>query len=203
MMTNLLHPALLYYGNTREQVFPVVLVIGREPNADSAMGSHAGAYNFREYPYAGIWNIAYSLMAEEIGLKGQRLKRICERARSSPFLFGNALPLGITNAVPNKLPQRLAVQNEARQHIQNVFSFEDLISRVRLVLLSGLHGTEFSKSCEAIAEQCQRWNLPSVSLPFFRGPNKVRIKQQLALVDRSRMSEVGSAFLEIQPKGKG
>lgn len=202
-MTRHLHPALLYYGNTREQVFPLVLVIGREPSTDMAMGSHAGLYNFREYPHAGIWNIAYSLIAEKVDLKGWKLKRICERVGSSPIVFGNALPIGVNSAVADKRPYRLAVQNKARQHVRNVFSFADLMSRVGFVLMSGLHGTEFSESREAIVEQCLQWDLPSVWLPFFRGPSKARIKQELTPADRARISEIALAFLAAYSEARG
>lgn len=202
-MTTNLHPALLYYRSTREQVFPLVLVIGREPNTEMSMGSHAGPYNFREYPYTGIWNIAYSLVAEEVSLKGWKLKRICEKVGSSPIVFGNALPVGIKSAVPNKLPYRLAAQNKARQHVQNVFAPDELISRVGLVLISGLDLAEFSESREAIAEQCLRWSLPSVWLPFFRGPNKATIKQGLTPAGKAKISEIALAFLAAYPEPRG
>lgn len=131
------HPALLYFDKTREQSFPLALIIGREPNSKMEMGTHAGTYDWREYPRAGLWNMSYSLMAEAVHMRGYELKRICLRCNGSPILIGNALPHGVESKVLNKKPQRMAVQYRASQHINTIFSFADLISRVELVVMSG------------------------------------------------------------------
>lgn len=189
------HPALLYYDKTREQSFPLVLIIGREPNTKMEMGNHAGTYDWREYPRAGLWNMAYSLMAEAVGLRGYVLKRICVRCNGSPILIGNALPHGVESKVSNKKPQRMAVQPRASQHINAIFSFADLISRVELVVMSGLSGEQFAASREAIVGQCRSRGLHLAVVPFLFGPNKARIKQALTEADGAKMKGLTSAFL--------
>lgn len=196
------HPALLYFDETREQSFPLALMIGREPNSKMEMGNHTGTYDWREYPRAGLWNMSYSLMAEAVGLRGYDLKKICVQCSGSPILIGNALPHGVESRVANKKPQRMAVQSRASQHINAIFSFDDLISRVELVVLSGLSGEEFTASREAIIEQCRSKELHLAMVPFFFGPNKAKIKQALTGADEAKMRRITSVFL-ASCQGKG
>jgi hypothetical protein len=170
-------------------------MIGREPNTNMEMGNHAGAYDWREYPRAGFWNMAYSLMAGTVGLKGYVLKRICLRCNGSPILIANALPHGVESKIPNKKPQRMVVQSRASQHINTIFSFADLISRVEVVVMSGLFGEQFAASREAIVEQCRGRKLHLASVPFFFGPNKAKILKVLTEADGAKMKGVTSAFL--------
>lgn len=108
-----------------------------------------------------------------------------------------------SSKVFNKKPQRMAVQSRASQHINTIFSFDDLISRVELVVMSGLSGEQFAASREAIVEQCRSRGLHLAMVPFFFGPNKAKIKQALTVVDDAKMKGVTSAFLASCPRAGG
>jgi hypothetical protein len=43
------HPMIYLWGNTEEQSFPLILVIGREPNFDQPVGTHVGKIDVEEF----------------------------------------------------------------------------------------------------------------------------------------------------------
>ena len=126
MSTTNSHPILLYFGDTAEIECSLVLMIGREPNTDHQIVPGAGPYDFREYPKAAFWNIAYGVVAQSVGRTGAKLKQACIRKNASPILFANSLPIGIKSFVVDKLPERGTVTAElARRHVEAVFALDD------------------------------------------------------------------------------
>jgi len=96
------HPLFQTYANTLQQTFPLVLIIGREPNTDLEISGEHGLYNFDDHPRCAFWNVAYSVVAETQGLSAAQLKQQCRHRRSSPLVFADALPIGIKYAVRRK-----------------------------------------------------------------------------------------------------
>ena len=43
------HPLFLAFGQTTEKDFPIVLVVGREPNNNSISDKTVGQYDFNKY----------------------------------------------------------------------------------------------------------------------------------------------------------
>jgi hypothetical protein len=159
-------------------------MIGREPNTDMTIVDEKGPYDFRDYPRAQFWNIAYGIVAEQMQLQAWQLKELCVRKDSSPILFANSLPIGSKfRAVDTDEKRRSVTAENAKEHIRNVFSFSDLIQRVSLVIMSGLD------------EICGALGIQVAATPFFFGPNKAKIDLALSTADRSKLTAIGSAFL--------
>lgn len=189
------HPILLYFDKTDRKDFPLALMIGREPNTSMEIAEEAGPYDFRQYPTAQFWNIAYGLMAESVGLQAWQLKKLCVQKQGSPLLFGNSLPIGIKFKDPEVHVKRETINNEtAQRHIQKVFSF-DLISRVRLVIMSGLESSAFAASRNAVKSECNTRGIHFAETPFLFGRNKSKINQILTDADRTQIKGIISAFL--------
>lgn len=197
MSTNPTHPALLYFGNTLELNCQLVLMMGREPNTDYRIVSGAGPYDFREYPKAAFWNIAYGLVAQSVQMTGAKLKQVCIHKNASPILFANSLPIGIKSSVDDKLQDRRKVTTESAQnHVRSVFALDDFISRVRIVIMSGLSENVFDASRRAIRIECDSRSIHVAEVPFFFGPNKAKIDAVLTDFDRVRLREVASGFIK-------
>ena len=63
------HPIISVYGNTDSKCFPIILVVGREPNSAAKFVNTIGQYDFEEYPRCSFWNISYSIIGEIINEK--------------------------------------------------------------------------------------------------------------------------------------
>jgi hypothetical protein len=176
------------------------MMIGREPNTDWQIVPGAGPYDFREFPRCQFWNVAYGVVAESIGKSGYEIKQECVRKGSSPILFANSLPIGIKSFVANKQQQRSSVTAAvARQHVEDVFAIDDLVSRVRVVIMSGLtqlSAGDFTVTRDAVKKECQTRGIHVAQVPFFFGPNKPKIDAALTEKDRGKLGEVASAFLK-------
>ena len=57
------HGILLSFGTTIDHAFPLILIIGREPNTDLRIVNDLGKYDFREAPHCGFWNTSYGTIA--------------------------------------------------------------------------------------------------------------------------------------------
>jgi hypothetical protein len=195
------HPILTSFGVTKRRTFPLILVIGREANTDLPIGKGDGPYDFRLFPRAGFWNNAYGLLAKSVGRKCGGLKDICERNESSPIIFGNCLPIGIKNEVTNKYPLRKAVsENEKREHVRRLFSLGELVSRVEMVIMSGVKDDVFLASREVVLSECRIQGKQIVQVPFFYGGNRKAIERELAEFDEGRacvkLQAIASGFLD-------
>jgi hypothetical protein len=190
------HPILFYFGTTDKKEFPLALMIGREPNTDMTIVDEKGPYDFRDYPRAQFWNIAYGIVAEQMQLQAWQLKELCVRKDSSPILFANSLPIGSKfRAVDTDEKRRSVTAENAKEHIRNVFSFSDLIQRVSLVIMSGLDDEVFAASRSEVRQICGALGIQVAATPFFFGPNKAKIDLALSTADRSKLTAIGSAFL--------
>ena len=56
------HPLFLTFGQTTEKDFPIVLVVGREPNNNSISDKTVGQYDFIKYSKCAFWNIAFKVL---------------------------------------------------------------------------------------------------------------------------------------------
>ena len=181
------HPCLLSYGTTDKSDLPLILVVGREPNGTSAVGSGWGTYDFYEKipgnRRAGspFWDGAYGVMgtASTPSIDTKGFKALVAARGLSPIIFADALPHGIDNAVRKKAAQRLALSTaDIEAHVASVFSHKTFINRVRIVLLSGL-GEGFERSSRIYEDESRRRNIPFQHLPFFAGQNIPQIRNDI------------------------
>lgn len=191
------HPALLTFRQTHAQDFPLIMIVGREPNSHEGAVHGHGDYDFRREGSrrCAFWNTSYGVAAGTVGLTTAAFKALCVGRDASPLVYTDALPITILNGVKDKRPFRLAVSDEAvREHIEHVFSHEDIVRRVRLVIISGLKDDSFVRSVAGYQAACGARRLPVVQVPFFFGNNTPAIRAELGPDNTKRIQAVMEQF---------
>lgn len=189
------HPMIQSYANTLAHTFPLILMIGREPNTALPISTDHGQYDFRAYPHCGFWNIAYSTVARTVQLTTAQFKQMCHEQQGAPIIFADALPIGLKQAINNKNSYRLQLTTAAiAQHIARIFTYEPLLHRVQFVVTSGLYRPTFAVAIAQIELHCQALSLPYRHLPFFFGTNTPNIQAALTEGDRSAIRQIMEQF---------
>lgn len=189
------HPIIVTYADTKEATFPLILVIGREPNSSKTIDNIIGSYDFEECPKTQFWNISYSVIAGTHEWEGKKLKRKCKQWNESPIIYADALPIGIPNKTKNKDAIRRELAPAAIQkHIDNLFSHDHIIERVQLVIASGLDGPRFRVARKKIQELCEKRGKKFVRVPYFHGVNKQKIEEALSQKTRGKIRKVLNTF---------
>ncbi len=130
-----------------------------------------------------------------MGLRTKKLKQLCIQRRGSPIIYADSLPHSIPNHVTSKHTYRGQISEaDAEAHITRVFSHRQLIDRVQLVIMSGLHQDVFNHARDAIADACTVKAIPVIHLPFFYGTNTPRIQAQLTAGDRTIINSIYERF---------
>ena len=175
------HPILCLFGHSATAAFPLILVIGREPNGPYPVTNHVGGYDFRHAPRCAFWNTAYGVAARLLGTNTSELKRRAVLQNGSPIVFADALPQSIPARVGPKLLRRAALpEADVLRHVDNLFSHEAVIGRVRLVIASGLQAGVFAPALRGIERHCEERGLPLAQIAFCFGPNLAKIMDQLS-----------------------
>lgn len=190
------HACLISYARTDAANFPLILVVGREPNEDLPPSEEVGNYNFRTSGRCAFWNVAYGLLGSvgEPPRLSRQIKAEAEAAAASPILFADALPLTLRHAARNKAAARLAIEDAAiERHVAAVFSHRALIDRVRVIILSGL-GPSFERSGTAYRRLAEERGIALAKLPFFYPTNLPAIRERLGNELRSHLADVLTAF---------
>ncbi len=191
------HPTILYFDETAAAPFPLILVIGREPNSDLTIANAVGRYDFRTNPRVGFWNTSYGMLAHVVGLDTRGLKQLCGERRGSPIIYADSLPRCLRNHVVDKRTHRIQItEAEVEEHIVNVFSHRQLIDRVQLVIMSGLHDDVFRYARDVIDRRCEREKIRAIHVPFFYGTNTQRIQATLTEETRTGIKFIYEGFLQ-------
>lgn len=192
-----MHPCLILYGATDQRSFPLVLMVGREPNESIPASTASGPYDFDGSPRCAFWNVSYGFAGHlsQPPLKTAELKRLCRATGASPLVYADALPISIKNAVRDKGSYRgLVPIDEIERHVRAVFSHEGIIDRVKLVLLSGL-GPAFAPSVNAYRRECEARQIRCEAVPFFYPTNTPRIRDSLGEDATAELRRVMSHFV--------
>lgn len=169
------HPLITGYKKTLERSFPLILVIGREPNSNVQFIDKVGLYDFDEAPRCAFWNMAYKLVAELDNMTVRQFKQICRLHNSSPIIFSDALCLPIKSEIRNKTKIRGELSHkDIGQHINNIFA-KSILTRVKLILLSGLNRKEFQYSNAKFVRICSENNFQFQEIPFLYPTNYKKI----------------------------
>jgi hypothetical protein len=190
------HPLLLAFGKTYEHTFPLILVIGREPNETTSSDKSLGSYDFREFPRCAFWNTAFHVFGKFNARKTSALKLEFIRKEASPIVFTDALAFGIKNQVADKNSLRKGMKEEDfNQQAEDIFSHLEVIGRTKLILLSGLsdeclYGT-FKKT---IAKKAGALHIRVKEVPFFYPTNSKAIYEQLSADEAPVLQEVYEGF---------
>ncbi len=176
---------LLGYKDTFSRSFPLILVIGREPNTNKQIVNCLDTYDFREGSGCGFWNTSYGMVARIVELGTRQVKDKCEKLSASPILYADSLPKGILTATKNKQQQRKNITKEEKQiHIANLFAFEAIRQRVRIIITSGLNSSTFDFSKKEIDRHGQALGISVCHVPFFYGTNAKEIQLKLSEQDK-------------------
>jgi hypothetical protein len=210
------HPAIIGLGNTfaSDATSQLIMVVGREPNSHAQVTQGLGRYTFskdreqdEDYaPHCGLWNSTYTVMARAIGLNGGtagEAKEMCRVMRRSPVIFSDAMPKCLPNALSEQAKNafRNAIpEHEVRAHIKEVFSHKAIISRVRLVLLSGHNESSgLMRASELYEEACRILCIPVHRVPFMFGNNVPAIMESMTSEHTAIIRQVWSNAIGSGP----
>lgn len=179
----LMHPNLISYKETASREFPLILVVGREPNDSNFVSQKLGTYDFAQHPRCGLWNTSYKVIADlSVGyeLSCASLKKLCAERQSSPIVIADALPIGLPDKARNKAGARKAIIPAAiEQHVAGVFSHRPIIERVGLALLSGHHLSGFDYASSLYQRELEKREIPFVRVNFLTMTQNRKIKEQI------------------------
>ena len=161
------HPIISLYGDTEALRFPLILVIGREPNDDLKMGDEVGPYDFMKAPHTGVWNTAYKLVASSRGMSIARFKKLCRNRGNSVLAFADVSPFTIPNGVKNKAEIRSRYGTEDYvKHVKDIM-VKKVFGRVQMVILSGLENSRYIGAVKEIEGECASQEKSLVKSVFF------------------------------------
>lgn len=191
------------YQDTLDQIYPVVLIFGREGNNSGDMNDVIGRYDFSLSPNSAFWNRAYGFVARVCGLSTAAiLKKQCDARRGSPIAFANCSPFLISNSISKKNSLRSGQESQLEAHIQRVFQLSDreLTGRLKAVVLSA--GTDFAlydTALRLISAQTRARQLPLIDAPYFgsRQPNEV-LDSQVGSRHQHLLAALVGDFLDIE-----
>lgn len=182
-MTKETHPIISVYGNTQFKYFPIILVIGREPNCSAKFINQIGEYDFDKYPNCAFWNISYATIGEAINkeLNSKNLKNKFRSKGSSFIAYTDLCPQPILAKQKGKKEIKNNIGLEVyEKHINDILSHEDIIKRVDLIILSGLDKNNVKpESLVLLKEKLTEKNKKFIEVPFFYGNNKNKIKERI------------------------
>ncbi len=179
------HPILSVFGDTERLSFPIILIIGREPNDNVEMGHTIGRYEFGS---GGVpfWDIPYSIIAEYLGLKGRELKSLCQHHNSSPIAFADISVKPICSNDKDKLSKRNEIQTE--DFVNHLVEIESLpfFKRVELVVFAGLDYPfavkgRYVDALNKIEPMWQASGIETIKVRFPIGNHRQKIKDVLDL----------------------
>ncbi|MDP1696123.1 MAG: hypothetical protein Q8L29_04375, partial [archaeon] len=78
------HALITLFNRTGKGNFPLILIIGREPNNTNKFNNKVGKYFFEDAPTSAFWNISYKKIGELKGLNVKDFKRLCNEKKTSP-----------------------------------------------------------------------------------------------------------------------
>jgi len=178
------HDLIISYKSTENHKFPLILVVGREPNSDEPFSKNSGSFDFDTSPRCAFWNISYSSIEGVCGLDKGTLKKLSRDADASPIAFTDASPIPINNSNAEKNSLRSAIiESDIDTHVQNLANLDHILSRTKLVLLSGhregslsaIARRNFAYASSRLEDMFDGLGIPHVSVPLMYGNNKSNI----------------------------
>lgn len=190
------HPLILAHSQTYDRKFPLILVVGREPNNSSVSNGEIGLYDFVKHSRCAFWNVAFSIFGKINGLQCKETKNEFLRRKASPILFTDAIPQGIENTVSKKHDLRNAHLKSTTEHVDAIFKHNDVINRVSLVLLTGLNDPMYYEFKKEIEKRLLEFEIPVKEVPFFYPTNTPKILDCLTVGDRQLFQRVYKNYTE-------
>ncbi len=213
------HPVMLRYKNTHLHSFPLILIVGREPNNDPDSES---TYESNGLPFnkgidentgkefnntkCAFWNIAFGKFAKVNGTHTQQIKKDFEYREACPIIFTDASPIGIPNEKGNKWRERKKLgELKFKEQLEKIFKQKDLLIRVKLVIFSGLDRDKnvyeyFKKEFETYKNDHGYDFRINENVPFFYGTNSKKIDDAIKKEDQEIFKEIYNEFINLPIK---
>ncbi len=148
------HPVMLRYGNTEDFSFPLILIVGREPNRKTGESTdQLGGLPFNEKSKSNdaeqfnnnrcaFWNISFATLATKNDSTTKEIKEDFTCRNACPIIITDASPIAIPNKNSKKQMERNGIgETKFKEQLEKIFKHKELLSRVKLVIFSGLdHG---------------------------------------------------------------
>lgn len=156
----------LVMGDTLKKDFPLIMVIGREPNYHCNVIDEVDSYPSPDG--SKFWARSHELVTRYTNLKPHEFKAFCTDNDASPIVFCDASPLGLDSRYDGqKAKMRKALTGDALEaHANNVFSQQEIINRTSLVLISGLAGSGLDHAIPFVEKQCDTLGLPYAHIAY-------------------------------------
>lgn len=191
------HPLISGYGKTFETDFPLILVVGREPNTELSCNKSLGNFDFIKWPRCAFWNTAFSILGRSNNITISEVKKLFKEFDSSPLVFTDALPFGIKNHISNKFEVRKNVNEDVfLNQVEDIFHRQEIIQRTSLILLSGLQNRLYKPFKLALKEKAAQDLIRVAELPFFYPTNTPKIVKQLGERDIEILKDVFKKYLK-------
>lgn len=189
------HPLILAHDQTYDRQFPLILIVGREPNNKGVSNGNLGLMNFVKYVRCAFWNVAFGIFGRINGSGCREMKLEFIKRKASPLLFVDSFSQGIENAEKSKHNIRIMQIEHSEEHIDSIFKHAEVIKRVKLVLLSGLRNPIFENFKVKIKEKLVELNIPVREIPFLYPTNTNKILISLSDDDKELIKEIYKAFI--------
>jgi hypothetical protein len=194
------HP-LMYVlgGKTETATFPLIMIIGREPNCDAPLDDSIGQMFPAELRImrGGVWVVAHSQIGRQLlpSCTGGQLKRLLIDADVSPLVFTNLYPIGLSVATGSKQAKRDAIPSAIiDDHMQRILK-HPLMSRVKLVINhSNCVSANTLSALQALQDYCAANGVAYCETPFFFFTNSKRIESELRVKASSVIQGIFHAF---------
>ena len=188
------HDRVLAYGDTyKSNSKPLILVIGREPSADTeTITDTLGNYDFQNVRSSSFWNVAYRYLAYAGGSNEKAFKEQCRINNKSPLVIGDALPIGVKNGNASVSRSRGAVsKSDIDAHVESTLAISKTAERVKLIVLAGhlagklggksaIENLKYASSAyrEQAANICSD-KIPVIDIPFLTDQNATNLRKVL------------------------
>ncbi len=180
------HPIISLYRDTKEGSFPLILIIGREPNDEMKMSDEVGEYNFDKKPVP-FWNLPYDLLGSIINKTRKEFQDICREKQSSPIAFADISSCPIRSASNDKQTIRKAFTTKDYIDHLRIIASKNVFKRVKLVVFSGLDYPNWAikRFGDAVKEVSSEWReggLTIFSARFFTWRYKKEVEKSMQTV---------------------
>ncbi len=212
----LTHPVMLAYEHTEEHDFPLILIVGREPNRPNKNENSESINCVRSIPFTGkgknpdgkkfnnnncaFWNISFGLLAFANGSSTNIIKKDFIDRRACPIIFTDASPIGLPNEKANKFIEREKIGNQKfKEQVEKIFNQKELLKRVQLVIFSGLSHPVYNyfKTEFEDHKKSNGYDFTiNKDVPFFFGSNSPLIKEKTK-ENIQIFEDVYTAFMKI------
>ena len=192
---------ILTLGDTESADHGIILVIGREPNNNLPTANRIDRYGHQwsagQLGNVAFWNLSYSLCGKITGHSCAALKLLCAKsAGCSPIAYADLSPLSLDGgwSSPQKIKARETVTEEQyRTHIDDIFSHESFMERVKLAVCAGHKRTGLDRGIPILEASLAKAGIPYCHID---GLNSTQVTVEHRLTQMGDKAEVVQSVFE-------